>query len=212
MRKKLAGLYAITNETLMPETHFLKMAEAALMGGVNILQYRDKSQNQKKRHQQAQALKQLCDKHSAIFIINDDIELAKEVDADGVHIGQHDSSFDEARQQLGKNKIIGVTCYNQMSIAQTAIRAGADYIAFGSFFGSSIKPDAPKADIHLITETKKKYNIPVCCIGGIDRENHSSLIEAGADMLAVISDIFSSTDSKGIQHRCEAFIFNPSLN
>ena len=205
MTKKLAGLYAITNENLMPEDHFLNMAEAAITSGVSILQYRDKSTDQKKRQYQARKLKELCDQHDVIFIINDDISLAKQVDADGVHIGKNDHSIYEAKKQIGEDKIIGVSCYNQISIAIDAIKNGADYIAFGSFFGSSIKPDAPHASDEHITSIKKQYSTPVCCIGGITTKNHQPLLEAGTDMLAIISDIFSNTDNARISHQCSQF-------
>jgi len=206
MTKKLKGLYAITNENLMPDKLFLSMAETALASGVSILQYRDKSTDTHKRLNQASALKKLCDKNKATFIINDDINLAKEVDADGLHIGKNDLSLKDAKKQLGSNKIIGVSCYNQISMATDAIKNGADYIAFGSFFGSSIKPDAPHASSDLISTIKQQYNIPVCCIGGITIENHQPLLEAGTDMLAVISDIFSQPDHEHISRRCAQYL------
>ncbi len=208
MNKKLSGLYAITNEKLMPEAFFLDMAEAALAGGVRVLQYRDKSANRKKRQHQTSELKKLCAQYSATFIINDDIDLAMQVDADGVHIGKNDLSFFNVRKKLGTNKIIGVSCYNQIPLAQNAINAGADYIAFGRFFDSSIKPEAPIANINLISEIKKTSSIPLCCIGGITSENYSPLINAGADMLAVISDIFSQTSTIDIEKKCKQFLFS----
>ena len=205
MTKKLTGLYAITNENLMPENQFLNMAKTALSSGVSVLQYRDKSTDQKKRQYQASKLKELCDLHDVIFIINDDIKLAKLVDADGIHIGKDDHSILEAKKQIGEDKIIGVSCYNQLSLATDAIKNGADYIAFGSFFGSSIKPDAPHANVELITSIKSQYRTPVCCIGGITTKNHQPLLDAGTDMLAIISDIFSHTDDARISHQCTQF-------
>ena len=202
MTKKLSGLYVITNEDLMPEAFFLDMAKAAIQAGVSILQYRDKSSDKAKRLFQAKNLKALCDKQHVVFIINDDIDLARQVNADGIHIGKDDLSIKEAREQIGPNKIIGVSCYNQLSLATEAISHGADYIAFGSFFGSSVKPDAPHATTELIPSLKLKHNTPVCCIGGITLENLPQLLEAGADMLAVISDIFSQPDNEKIANRC----------
>jgi thiamine-phosphate pyrophosphorylase len=207
MTKKLAGLYAITNEKLMPEKHFLAMAEAAISSGISIIQYRDKSLDKTKRLHQAHELKKLCDRFNVLFIINDDVELVKQVNADGIHIGRNDLSFAQARKQLGAKKIIGVTCYNKISLAKKAINDGADYIAFGSFFGSSIKPNAPKATIDLITFIRKEHTIPVCCIGGITYQNYPLLINAGADMVAVISDIFSQTSCTVISNNCKKFIF-----
>ncbi len=203
--KKLRGLYVITNETLMPEKKFLSMAGAAICSGISVIQYRDKSTDKTKRISQASALKNLCDEHNVIFIINDDINLAKQVDADGVHIGKNDVSLKQARQQLGANKIIGVSCYNQLTLAESAVNEGADYIAFGSFFGSNIKPDAAVAKADIITSFKQKFDTPVCCIGGITSENHLPLSHAGADMLAVISDIFSHSSSADITSSCKRF-------
>lgn len=212
MKTQLQGLYAITDAALMPPKKFSSMAEAALAAGVSIMQYRDKSSDSKKRLRQATELKILCQKYHSVLIINDDIALAAEVDADGVHIGKSDSSLNNARQQLGKNKIIGISCYNQLSLAEQAIQMGADYIAFGSFFSSTVKPDAPKATPSLITSIKSSYNIPVCCIGGITTENCATLLNAKADMLAVISDIFSHSSTEEISQKCQQFLseFNTS--
>lgn len=206
MKNKLHGLYAITNEQLMPEKDFFRKARAALAAGVSVLQYRDKSGDIKKRLLQASTLKNLCKEHDAILIINDDIKLTNEVDADGIHIGKDDLSISEVRAQLGDNKIIGVSCYDQLALAQTAAEQNADYIAFGSFFSSSIKPDAPKANIDLISSFKSTHNNPVCCIGGITTENCTPLINAGADMLAIISDIFSYKQDKEIKHKCHEYL------
>lgn len=205
MKKFLHGLYAITNEQLMPADIFLSKAESALSAGIAVLQYRDKSSDTLKRTTQVSLLKQLCDKHNTLLIINDDIELAKEVDADGVHIGKDDQSIHIVREQLGENKIIGVSCYDQIALAESAVKDGADYIAFGSFFNSSVKPDASKANINLIADFKSNYDTPVCCIGGITTENCPPLIAAGADMLAVISDVFSHDSHNEIQNKCREY-------
>ncbi|MFK5947817.1 MAG: thiamine phosphate synthase [Methylococcales bacterium] len=210
MTKKLSGLYAITNENLMPEKHFLSMAEAAISSGISILQYRDKSTDKNKRQRQASALKKLCDKHNVFFIINDDINLVTQVDADGIHIGINDCSIEETRDLIGTDKIIGVSCYNRMDLAIDAINKGANYIAFGSFFGSSIKPDAPRASSELISTFKHQSSLPVCCIGGITIENHQPLLDAGTDMLAVISDIFAQRNDEEISRKCAQYknLFN----
>ena len=205
MNNFLHGLYAITNEQLMPSDTFAKKAEAALCGGTNIIQYRDKSSDIQKRLSQASTLKQLCTQYNSILIINDDIDLAKKVDADGVHIGKNDQSFEQARQLLGENKIIGVSCYNQLPLAYSAAEKGADYIAFGSFFSSSIKPEAPCAETSLISDFKKERQTPVCCIGGITTENYTTLLNSGADMLAVISDIFSHNQTQLISDKCRTY-------
>lgn len=189
----------------MPADIFSQMAEAALAGGATVLQYRDKSDDAKKRLKQAENLKALCLKYNATFIINDDLSLAKQVNADGIHLGKSDLIYEKAREKLGPDKIIGISCYNQLSIARDAIKQGADYIAFGRFFNSSIKPEAPVASLDLITEIKKTSDIPVCCIGGINVDNYKPLLTSGADMLAVISDVFSNPDSRQINYQCKQF-------
>ena len=194
--KQLAGLYIITDEHLITEENFIQNIEHALQGGASIVQYRDKSDDREKQRRQAQALRTLCNQHEKILIINDDIELAIETNADGVHIGRNDASLSDVRKQLGNDKIIGVSCYNDFSLALAAQQQGANYVAFGSFYLSSIKPEAKKANIELLQKARNQLHIPVCAIGGITSKNAAPLISAGADMLAVISDIFSHADTK----------------
>ena len=190
----LSGLYAITDARLISNAQFAIAVEQALMGGAHIIQYRDKSNDQNRRLRQALTVKQLCEQYQALCIINDDIELTKVVDADGLHIGQDDGAISDIRQQLGKHKIIGVSCYNQLALAQDAEQHGADYIAFGSFFPSPTKPDAQKASLELLIQAREQIKIPICAIGGITLNNAAQLLEAGADMLAVISDVFGHED------------------
>ncbi len=194
MNKNLHGLYAITDSNLIPHENFNEKVKQALSGGARIIQYRDKSQDSEKRLQQASDLKEICIQHNAILIINDDIQLAIDTNADGIHIGIKDISLNDARKKLGKNKIIGVSCYNQLKLAQQAEKEGADYIAFGSFFSSQIKPEAKTATIDLLIKAKQQLKLPICAIGGINTANASSLIHAGADMLAVISSVFGQQD------------------
>jgi len=147
---KLRGLYAITDENLIPETTFAATIEKALSGGTAIIQYRDKSGSETKRLQQASALRSLCNEYRASLIINDDIALAKAVAADGVHLGEDDISIEQARLILGKNAIIGISCYNQLQLGARAQAAGADYVAFGAVFTSPTKPHARSASCELI--------------------------------------------------------------
>ena len=191
---KLRGLYAITDENLIPETTFAATIEQALSGGTAIIQYRDKSGSETKRLQQASALRSLCNEYRASLIINDDIALAKAVAADGVHLGEDDISIEQARLILGKNAIIGISCYNQLQLGARAQAAGADYVAFGAVFTSPTKPHARSASCELISEAKSQLDIPVCAIGGIDKSNVESVIEAGADMTALISGLFTEPD------------------
>jgi len=178
----------------MNESDFLAKAELALLGGARLIQYRDKSGHTEKRLKQASALKKLCQQHQCLLIINDDVELANSVRADGVHLGQDDTSIDQARQLLGENAIIGISCYDQFDLAINAVKAGADYVAFGAFFPSSTKPGARTASLELLRTAKQQLQIPVCAIGGITADNANTLIKQGADMTAIITDLFSSDD------------------
>ena len=196
--KQLRGLYAITDAELIAEENFTVAIELTLKGGAQLI----KSENREKRLQQAQTLKALCETYNALLIINDDVELAKQVDAHGVHLGIDDASIHAARKQLGTEKIIGVSCYNRFDLALQANDQGADYIAFGSFYASPTKPNAVKADINLLHQAKQKIGLPLCAIGGITLNNASQLVEAGADMLAVISSVFAEDD---IQSASQSF-------
>lgn len=198
MNKQLSpfsGLYAIADTGII-KTGLAEAAQAVIEGGCRVLQYRDKTTDTSKRRQQAGALSELCHQHNCLFIINDDIALCLESDADGVHIGRNDHTLTQARNRLGTQKLIGVSCYNSLPRAIAACDNGADYIAFGSFFKSTIKPDAVKAELDLIQTLKKKYSIPVIAIGGITLDNANTLIDQGVDMVAVISALFSGTDIK----------------
>ena len=193
-KHKLKGLYAITDQHLISESNFQQAVELALQGGASILQYRDKSDDRKKRLQQANTLRSLCDQYDALCIINDDIELARAVSADGVHIGKEDTALKTAREKLGDDAIIGVSCYNQLSLAIEAEKNSADYVAFGAMFSSSTKPAAVVCGPEIIGSAKQLLSIPVCTIGGINEGNIQQVVTAGADMAAVISDIFAADD------------------
>ncbi len=195
-KDKLKGLYAITDENLISEKNFESVVEAALQGGARLIQYRDKSDNVQKRLLQAGTLRSLCEQYQAVCLINDDIELAKAVDAHGVHLGKDDVSINRARQRLGENAIIGVSCYNDLKLAITAEKNTADYVAFGAIFSSPTKPDAVVAGLDIISISQQQLSIPVCAIGGITNDNINQLIQHGADMTAVISCLFSANDIK----------------
>lgn len=193
---RLKGLYAITDEQLITRQLFSQAIESALQGGAKIIQYRDKSDDQQKRFQQATILHTLCQQYQATSIINDDIELAKAVNADGVHLGKDDASLIRARQTLGDKAIIGVSCYNDLSLAIAAEKNRANYVAFGAIFSSSTKPGAVVAGLDIIATAKQQLSIPVCTIGGISDKNIPQVIKQGADMAAVISSLFSAHDIK----------------
>ena len=193
-KDKLKGLYAITDENLIAKEAFSEAIESALLGGARIIQYRDKSANQKKRLLQATVLRALCTQYQATCIINDDIDLAKTVNADGVHLGKDDTKLLNARQALGKDAIIGISCYNDIELAVAAENNSADYVAFGTMFSSTTKPDAVTATPAIISLAKQKVNIPVCAIGGITEHNIQQLIGHHTDMAAVISSLFAASD------------------
>lgn len=188
---QLRGLYAITQDGLA-QAELYRKTEAILANGAQLLQYRDKSNDRTKRLEQALWLKQCCDEYNCLFIINDDIQLADEVSADGVHLGRNDADYAQARAQLGEQAIIGLSCYNQLDLAKNAQALGASYAAFGACFTSPTKPDAPRASLELIRQAKAQLSIPLCCIGGITLDLAPQLMHAHADMLAVISDLYSS--------------------
>jgi thiamine-phosphate pyrophosphorylase len=186
------GLYAITDNQLINAENFRDIVSQAIIGGAKIIQYRDKSNDQKRRLEQAQALNRLCKKYKIPLLINDDVELAKKIGADGVHIGKDDSELLTARAILGKDAIIGVSCYNQLSLAEKAI--GANYVAFGRFFNSQTKPEADSCHIELLRQARKILHCPIVAIGGITIDNGAELIKAGADYLAVIQGLFGQNN------------------
>ena len=198
--KDLQGLYVITDPQLCKDNLFEKV-EQAIRGGAQLVQYRNKQASAQQQLEEATTLKQLCQQHQRLFIINDDAELAANIDADGVHLGQSDTSLPQARKILGEDKIIGISCNNQMQWAISAQQAGADYVAFGRFFTSQTKPQAPQAELELLTQAREQLEIPVVAIGGITPETAGNLISAGADMLAVIHAVFSQSDIAAAAHQ-----------
>jgi thiamine-phosphate pyrophosphorylase len=190
---RINGLYAITPDE-QDTAELLCKARLVLLGGASVLQYRNKAADTAMRLEQAWALRELTHEFSVPLIINDDAMLTQQVDADGVHLGGEDGSVAAARAVLRSGKLIGVSCYNRMALAHQAVRQGADYIAFGSFFASTVKPDAVVASPELLRQARREMAIPLVAIGGITVHNGAQLLEAGADALAVISAVFGVTD------------------
>ncbi len=188
------GLYAITDERLSAPGQLPVCVSAAIAGGARVIQYRNKQGNAQQRRQEAAALLQLCQQHHVPLIINDDVALAASVNADGVHLGKTDASLAQARQQLGPQAIIGVSCYNSLERAISAAQAGADYVAFGRFFPSHSKPDAQPAEAALLGQARRQLQLPIVAIGGITPENGQALLAAGADLLAAIHGVFGQPD------------------
>ena len=193
MPPAIRGLYAITPECADTES-LVQQVRRALSGGAHLVQYRNKGSDAALRHEQASELLVLCRRFHVPLIINDDIRLADLTGADGVHLGKDDGGVREARLILGPDKIIGVSCYNDLQRALDAEAHGADYVAFGSFFPSKTKPGAATALLSLLHEAKQSLNIPLVAIGGITADNVAPLIEAGTDAVAVISALFDSDD------------------
>jgi len=189
-----SGLYAVTDEQLTAPAQLEHAVSEAITGGATVIQYRNKHGTAQQRQQQATALVQLCQQRNVPLIINDDVALAASVNADGVHLGKMDASLAQARQQLGSQAIIGVSCYNSLERALSAAQAGADYVAFGRFFSSHSKPDAQPAEIPLLQQARRQLHLPIVAIGGITPANGQALMAAGADLLAAIHGVFGQSD------------------
>jgi thiamine-phosphate pyrophosphorylase len=190
--RRIAGLYAITPDTRDTDA-LARRVTAALAGGASAIQYRNKTADAALRREQARALARVHALRGGVYIVNDDAALAGEVGADGVHVGEDDAAIVEARAMVGPDRLVGVSCYDDLERARAAIAAGADYVAFGSFFPSTVKPGAPRAETSLL-ERARALGVPVVAIGGITADNARQLIRAGADAVAVITAVFDATD------------------
>ena len=194
------GLYAVTPELTTVET-LEPLVRLVLEGGARMVQFRDKSSDPGAREITALKLNRLCTEFGVPFIVNDDVELACAVEANGVHLGRDDVSVATARRALGAQRIIGVSCYNDPNLAMAALAEGADYIAYGSFFPSLTKPRAVRADLALVKQTRPRIPVPIAGIGGITADNAAPLVSAGINLLAVITDLFSAPDPKAAAQR-----------
>ena len=192
----VGGLYAITPDEL-DTAELLHKVRLALLGGARAVQYRNKIADAALRLEQAAALRGLTREFSVPLIINDDVALAVKVDANGVHLGGDDGSVADARALLGNGKLVGVSCYNRLELAHQAVRQGADYVAFGSFFCSTVKPGAVAATPELLRQARRELTLPIVAIGGITPQNGAQLIGAGVNALAVISAVFAAPDVEG---------------
>lgn len=191
---RIRGLYAITDPLLTPGDQVLSAAEAALRGGARLLQYRDKPAGAATRRHRAARLALLCQEYGALFIVNDDAALAAEVEADGVHLGQSDGALRAARLLLGPNKLIGVSCHGRLELAGRAAADGANYLALGRFFDSHTKPGAPPASLETLARARRRFDLPLVAIGGVNPHNARQLIDAGADAVAVVHALFGGAD------------------
>jgi thiamine-phosphate pyrophosphorylase len=198
---RIAGLYAIADTHFLDDTLLPDAVGAAIIGGARVIQYRDKKNNAESRLAQAREIAKLCRQHNVLFLVNDDIELAKQAWASGVHLGREDAAIARGRELLGPQAIIGVSCYNELARAEQAEAQGADYVAFGSFHSSRTKPQAVRAGLELLSAAKQKLHLPIVAIGGITPENGAHLVAAGADALAVIEGVFGQDDVRAAARR-----------
>ncbi|MGB8809815.1 MAG: thiamine phosphate synthase [Acinetobacter calcoaceticus] len=190
----MRGLYLITNDD--PIQLLLEKLDAALATKqVAILQYRRKKIEKTNQPTEVEQIKLLCEKYQVPFVINDDLKLAAQFGL-GVHLGQSDGEITDAKSQLPQNVIIGRTCLNSLELAQKAIADGATYIAFGAVYATCTKPEAGNVGIEVIKQAAIQYDLPICAIGGLTVENSKPVIEAGADLCAVISDILGRSTAE----------------
>jgi thiamine-phosphate pyrophosphorylase len=207
----IAGLYAVTPD--IADTGLLvRKVDAAIRGGATVVQYRNKRADAALRLAQASALARLPAMRDAWLIVNDDAAVAAAVGADGVHLGEGDAAIDAARAIVGRDRVIGISCYDDLTRARVAVAAGADYVAFGSFFASTTKPAARRADRALLASARA-LGVPVVAIGGITAANARALFEAGADAVAVIADVFGHDSDEAIVRAAAAIVAeNPALS
>ncbi len=205
---RLRGLYAITPDGIDQDEALLAQCRQVIAGGATLLQYRDKARTAAVRRLRGLALAALCARHEVPLIINDDLELACLIEGAGLHLGRADPDPRLARERLGPGRLIGVSCYDDLERGVQAAEAGADYLAFGSFFPSATKPGAARPRIELLREARARLDLPLVAIGGITPDNGRALIAAGADMLAVISGLFAAPEPKAAAERF-ASLFTP---
>lgn len=191
--KHLPRLYVITPDEVDTQ-RLLGQLELALKGGATLVQYRNKKADAALRLEQAQAIHRVCQQYAVPLIINDHLDLALQIDAEGLHLGGDDGDLMAARAALGPDKWLGASCYNRLELAQQAVAAGASYVAFGAMFSSSTKPNAVVAEMSTLSQAQQSFDCPICAIGGITADNISQVRAAGADWVAVIGGVFQATD------------------
>jgi thiamine-phosphate pyrophosphorylase len=192
-QRLVRGLYAITPDQIDTAVLVARVSQA-IAGGITLLQYRNKTAGLRLRREQAEAILPLCREAGVPLIINDDLALAIEIDASGVHLGAEDGDLAAAREALGPRRLLGASCYNRAGLARSAKAAGADYVAFGSIFPSSTKPGAVRAQLEMLSALRRELGLPIVAIGGITHNNAAQVVAAGADAVAVISDLFDAPD------------------
>lgn len=204
------GLYAILDAGRVPAGRRVAAAREAIAGGAAMLQYRDKTGDGAARRAAAAALQECAAAAGVPLLINDDAALAAEIGAAGVHLGQRDMPAAAARERLGPDAIIGVTCHDNLHLARAAAAAGADYLSFGRFFPSVTKPGASDADPAVLTAARREFDLPIVAIGGVNADNGAALIAAGADLLAAAGAVFGADDIRAAACRIADLFANES--
>ena len=197
----IKGLYAITPD-LADLNILIHKTQLAVEGGAFMVQYRSKIQDRDVKMQQCAAILRLCREYKIPCIVNDDVDMCRILEADGVHLGEKDDNIAEVRRILGEDAIIGSSCYDQLNRAKQAQNEGASYVAFGAMFETLTKPHAPRATLELLREAKSQIQIPIVAIGGITMNNAHDVIETGIDAIAVINSLFKA---KTIKETAEIF-------
>ncbi|HXG31421.1 MAG TPA: thiamine phosphate synthase [Thermodesulfobacteriota bacterium] len=198
MRHLLKGLYVITDKKLIPRDRFIETVEKAIAGGARVVQLREKDTPQEEIIRLGKGLLEVTRRYRIPLIINDSPEIAKEIGADGVHLGKDDPPILRARMLLSKEAIIGVSCYGEIERGLEAEKEGADYVAFGTPFFTPTKPDRLPTPLEVLREAKRRIGIPIFAIGGINTENARSILETGVDGIAVITSVFGSADPERV--------------
>jgi thiamine-phosphate pyrophosphorylase len=191
----IKGLYAITPD-MADSNSLLQKTQLAIEGGAFMVQYRSKIQDRDVKMQQCAAILRLCREYKIPCIVNDDVDMCRVLEADGIHLGEKDDNIAEVRNILGENAIIGSSCYDQLNRAKLAQKEGASYVAFGAMFETSTKPNAPRATLELLRKAKSQIQIPIVAIGGITMNNAHDVIETGIDAIAVINSLYESNSIK----------------
>jgi len=195
MNYRLKGLYVITDQKLIPRDKFTNTVEKTIKGGAKLIQLREKNTPEEEIVNLGKELLSITKKYGIPLLINDSPALAKEIGADGVHLGEYDPPVSEARKLLGEGAIIGVSCYGKVERGIRAEKEGADYAAFGSPFSTPTKPHRISTPLEILKEAKKRITrIPIFAVGGINMENALSVLETGVDGIAVITSVFGSSD------------------
>ena len=198
----IKGLYAITPDSADLNT-LIQKTKSAIEGGAFMVQYRSKIQDRDVKMHQCAAILRLCREYEIPCIVNDDVDMCRILEADGIHLGEKDDNIAEVRHILGEDAIIGSSCYDQLDRAKSSQKEGASYVAFGAMFPTFTKPNAPRATLALLKDAKREIEIPIVAIGGITVNNAHDVIKTGIDAIAVINSLY---EAKSIKETAETFV------